>query len=179
MPPPPSALSFLTKCFFIQKQWLEKAGKKNYFYQLLGVQVPKSWPKYTTQMHPSSMYFVYTPWDKFSLAFIKTFNSEKNQDLKCKCDDGENVHPWDCCSLGSCNVFCCNCGDKCRTNQTTISDDVNNFLESIFRRFKREDHLNPEIVNVSIWLRKIYNLSRVSREWRAKNYWLNYWHNLW
>ena len=82
------------------------------------------------------------------------FLFRKNQDLKCKCDDGENVHPWDCCSLGSCNVFCCNCGDTCRTNQTTISDEVNNFLESIYRRFKREDHLNPEIVNVSILVAK-------------------------
>ena len=101
------------------------------------------------------------------ISFYK-FLYQKNQDLKCKCDDGENVHPWDCCSLGSCNVFCCNCGGECRTNQTTISDDVNNFLESIYRRFKREDHLDPEIVNVSILVSKNLQISE-SGEARAKN----------
>jgi len=39
-------------------------------------------------------------------------------DLKCQCDDGVNVHPWECCSTGGCNVFCCNCGAPCRTNST-------------------------------------------------------------
>ncbi len=36
------------------------------------------------------------------------------QDVKCACDDGGLVHPWECCSVGSCNIFCCNCGGPCR-----------------------------------------------------------------
>lgn len=36
-------------------------------------------------------------------------------DIKCACDDGGLVLPWECCSTGSCNVFCCNCGGDCRS----------------------------------------------------------------
>merc|ERR1712062_586348 len=42
-------------------------------------------------------------------------------DVKCACDDGGLVHPWDCCSVGACNVFCCNCGGPCRSNDTEFS----------------------------------------------------------
>lgn len=40
-------------------------------------------------------------------------------DLKLACDDGGLVHPWECCSTGACNVFCCNCGGPCRTNESS------------------------------------------------------------
>merc|ERR1712018_777945 len=44
-------------------------------------------------------------------------------DVKCACDDGGLVHPWECCSTGACNVFCCNCGGPCRTNKTLAFED--------------------------------------------------------
>merc|ERR1719383_771277 len=39
-------------------------------------------------------------------------------DVKCACDDGGLVHPWECCATGACNVFCCNCAGECRKNTT-------------------------------------------------------------
>merc|ERR1711971_561636 len=44
-------------------------------------------------------------------------------DVKCACDDGGLVHPWDCYSVGSCNVFCCNCGGPCRNNETSLGKE--------------------------------------------------------
>jgi len=56
-------------------------------------------------------------------------------DVKCACDDGGLVHPWECCSVGSCNVFCCNCGGPCRTNKTTFDLEEIEMIEE--RREKR------------------------------------------
>ena len=36
------------------------------------------------------------------------------------------MHPWECCSTGACNVFCCNCGGPCRANTTVF--DMEEFL---------------------------------------------------
>ena len=57
------------------------------------------------------------------------------QDVKCACDDGGLVHPWDCCSVGSCNVFCCNCGGPCRNNETSL--DKGDFAMFEEQRSKR------------------------------------------
>ena len=46
------------------------------------------------------------------------------KDLKCQCDDGVNVHPWECCSTGGCNVFCCNCGGPCRSGNETVMNNI-------------------------------------------------------
>jgi len=39
--------------------------------------------------------------------------------VKCACDDGSHVAPWECCSTGTCNVFCCNCDGECKTGNST------------------------------------------------------------
>merc|ERR1711973_782130 len=39
-------------------------------------------------------------------------------DMKAQCEDGSYVHPWQCCTTGSCNVFCCNCDQPCLSNGT-------------------------------------------------------------
>merc|ERR1711994_5576 len=57
-------------------------------------------------------------------------------DLKCQCDDGVNVHPWECCSSGACNVFCCNCGGPCRTNSTPSTTAATNLASN--NRLKRD-----------------------------------------
>merc|ERR1712165_73740 len=57
-------------------------------------------------------------------------------DLKCQCDDGVNVHPWECCSSGACNVFCCNCGGPCRTNSTPSTIVATNLASN--NRLKRD-----------------------------------------
>merc|ERR1712142_713611 len=38
--------------------------------------------------------------------------------MKAQCADGSYVHPWQCCTTGSCNVFCCNCDKPCLRNDT-------------------------------------------------------------
>merc|ERR1711928_190276 len=38
------------------------------------------------------------------------------KDMKAQCGDGSYVHPWQCCTTGSCNVFCCNCDQPCLSN---------------------------------------------------------------
>jgi len=58
------------------------------------------------------------------------------KDLKCQCDDGVNVHPWECCSSGACNVFCCNCGGPCRTNSTPTTTTTTSSFDN--NRKKRE-----------------------------------------
>ncbi|TRY69247.1 hypothetical protein TCAL_14264 [Tigriopus californicus] len=58
-----------------------------------------------------------------------------NKDAKCQCDDGGLVHPWDCCSEGACNVFCCNCGGPCRVNATDLSWE--NILPTLENRPRR------------------------------------------
>ena len=78
-----------------------------------------------------------------------------SKDLKCQCDDGVNVHPWECCSTGGCNVFCCNCGAPCRTNSTpsnSIQDerrkrDVSDFDDNIYSG-PTEEQRHLEAVNV-------------------------------
>ena len=66
------------------------------------------------------------------------------QNLKCACDDGEYVHPWECCSTGACNIFCCNCGGPCRSNTTTTTTTTQADLytevgdEQIMYRKKRD-----------------------------------------
>ena len=76
--------------------------------------------------------------------------------MKCQCDDGVNVHPWECCSEGGCNVFCCNCGGPCRTNSTpstTIVDYRNkrdaSEIEYGLYHDATEEELHLEAVNVS------------------------------
>merc|ERR1712226_1214321 len=44
-------------------------------------------------------------------------------DMKAQCGDGSYVHPWQCCTTGSCNVFCCNCDQPCLSNRT-VTDPV-------------------------------------------------------
>merc|ERR1712018_86219 len=59
-------------------------------------------------------------------------------DVKCACDDGGLVHPWECCSTGACNVFCCNCGGPCRENSTVRKRSVGNILEA-YNKFNMID----------------------------------------
>ena len=81
------------------------------------------------------------------------------KDLKCQCDDGINVHPWECCSTGACNVFCCNCGGPCRikndTAQLSYPDghlrekrEILRSLPSLYHDPAQEQN-NIEAVNVS------------------------------
>ncbi|XP_023328621.1 uncharacterized protein LOC111701537 isoform X2 [Eurytemora carolleeae] len=51
------------------------------------------------------------------------------EDIKCACDDGELVHPWECCSVGDCNVFCCNCDGECRKNTTGLDETAGLYSE--------------------------------------------------
>jgi len=44
--------------------------------------------------------------------------------IKCGCDDGTHVHPWNCCATGKCNIFCCNCQGQCRTSEVTTTTDT-------------------------------------------------------
>ena len=64
-----------------------------------------------------------------------------SKDVKCACDDGSLVHPWECCTTAAsgCNVFCCNCGGPCKKkspNGTEAEDNrigkrsVRNFLDN-------------------------------------------------
>ena len=70
------------------------------------------------------------------------------QDVKCACDDGGLVHPWDCCSVGDCNVFCCNCGGPCRNNETSLEKaDFAMFEEQRSKRSVMT--IDPEEYNVS------------------------------
>ncbi len=51
--------------------------------------------------------------------------------MKCTCDDGSKVAPWECCSEGACNVFCCNCGGPCKkAHPGGGGEDIDNSLES-------------------------------------------------
>ena len=43
--------------------------------------------------------------------------------MKCACDDGSLVHPWECCSEGTCNVFCCNCGGPCKKSSPNATEE--------------------------------------------------------
>ena len=62
--------------------------------------------------------------------------------MKCACGDGGLVHPWECCSTGTCNIFCCNCGGPCRKNTT---DEIIELPKSIY------DALNSERVKRSAY----------------------------
>ena len=64
-----------------------------------------------------------------SSSFVTSWHEFK--DLKCQCDDGVNVHPWECCSTGWCNVFCCSCGGPCRTKNDTIGSTISPITTSI------------------------------------------------
>ena len=85
------------------------------------------------------------------------------QDVKCACDDGGLVHPWECCSEGTCNVFCCNCGEPCRANKSLGLDYFLPIIEEEIsdQRVKRSAFytFDPEEFNVSSH-RKINNDSQ-------------------
>ena len=80
--------------------------------------------------------------------------------MKCQCDDGINVHPWECCSTGGCNVFCCNCGGPCRTNSTpsdiSLDERKKRDVSEIDFEFypgqtDEERHLEAVNVSIKIW----------------------------
>lgn len=57
-----------------------------------------------------------------------------NKNVKCECGDGSLVAPWQCCSEGQCNIFCCNCDGPCKGSNSSSND-----LEEFDRvRAKRE-----------------------------------------
>ena len=85
------------------------------------------------------------------------------QDLKCQCDDGINVHPWECCSTGGCNVFCCNCGGPCRTNSTPSDIGIDERKKRDLTEIDYEFYPGPtdedrhvEAVNVSLNFIQLY-----------------------
>ena len=55
---------------------------------------------------------------KMTLEFSTLENNGNiySQGMKAQCGDGSFVHPWQCCTTGSCNVFCCNCDQPCLSN---------------------------------------------------------------
>merc|ERR1711953_54761 len=80
-------------------------------------------------------------------------------DVKCACDDGGLVHPWECCSTGACNIFCCNCGGPCRTNKTLAFEDslplemVEELNEATRSKRSIDDvdtYFNPEEFNAAL-----------------------------
>merc|ERR1711899_640418 len=107
---------------------------------------------------------------KFSLLFFLSFATYSvhysdaiccpwtvTSDVKCQCDDGGLVHPWECCSVGACNVFCCNCGGPCRNNSSEEIAYNQWFSEALEHLGKSENGIFQQIKNLftPIWFSKM------------------------